>query len=393
MKQIILIFLFAFVAFSANAQEKKLSLSGYVSGMPSIIVLEGGDIWWQALVHNRFNFDWQMGKYFRMDVGGRNRLITGSEIMLNPQSISYDAGWLDLSWNWLVIEMRRDTSLQRHATSLLGNTAFDRFSFTFEKNRWKLQLGRQRINWGQTFVWNPNDIFNTYSFFDFDYPERAGCDAFRATYFHNATSSHELAVSANRDNKVTAAYLYRWNFKGVDLQVIAGEQTESDLVVGGAITGDIKGLNIRSEMSYFHPFKHFTDTSGIVAISLGLDYIFTNSLMLQAEVLYNNIGKSSSGNGLMGLYAAPLSAKNLSICEWNLFAQISYPLTPRLNGSLSSMYFIDGKSCYAGISLDYSVIENLDLSVIAQYFYLNNKISTVGDMNMFMGFVRIKYSF
>ena len=146
-------------------------------------------------------------------------------------------------------------------------------------------------------------------------------------------------------------------------------------------------------MSYFHPIKHLKDTSGIVAVSLGLDYIFSNSLMLQAEVLYNNAGKSSSGNGLIGLYAAPLSAKNLSLCEWNLFAQISYPFTSRLNGSLSSMYFIDIQSCYAGISLDYSVIENLDLSFIAQYFYLNNKISTVGDMNMLMGFMRVKYSF
>ena len=34
--------------------------------------------------------------------------------------------------------------------------------------------GRQRINWGQTFVWNVNDVFNAYSYFDFDYKERPG---------------------------------------------------------------------------------------------------------------------------------------------------------------------------------------------------------------------------
>jgi len=380
-----ILFLFAFIAISATAQDKKLSLSGYVSGMPSIIVLEGGDVWWQALAHNRFNFDWQMGKYFRMDVGVRNRLITGSEIMLNPQSISHDAGWLDLSWNWADVETRR-------ATSLLGNTSFDRLFFTFEKNKWKLQLGRQRINWGQTFVWNPNDIFNTYSFFDFDYPERPGCDAFRGTYFHNETSSSELAVSVNIHNKITAAFLHRWNWKNIDFQIIAGEQTESDIVIGGAITGDLKGLNLRTEMSYFHPLKHLTDTSGIVVLSLGLDYVFSNSLMLQTEVLYNNTGKSSSGNGLMGLYAVPLSAKNLSICEWNLFSQVSYPLTPRLKSSLSGMYFIDIQSCYAGLSFDYSIIENLDFSLITQYFASFGE-SIIGKMHAFLGFARIKYSF
>ena len=374
-------FVCCFILFTTNAQEKKLSLSGYVSGMPSIIVQDSKEVWWQALVHNRFSFNWQMGKYFSMDVGMRNRLIFGSEMMLNPKSIGFDAGWFDLSWNW------------KEGKNTVINSSYDRLFFTFEKNKWKLQLGRQRINWGQTLVWNPNDIFNTYSFFDFDYPERAGCDAFRGTYFQNETTLHEIVVSINNANKITAAYLCRWNFKGVDFQVIAGEQTETDLVIGGAFTCDLKGLNIRSELSYFHPIKNLIDTSGIVALSLGLDYIFSNSLMLQVEALYNNVDKSFSVNGLTGLYGAPLSAKNLSICEWNLFAQVSYPFTSRLNGSLSSIYFVDIRSCYAGMSLDISIIENLDLSFIAQYFYIHGPKTSPVKTHLLLSFMRLKYSF
>ena len=37
-----------------------------------------------------------------------------------------------------------------------------------------------------------------------------------------------------------------------------------------------------------------------------------------------------SENGLMGLYAAPLSAKYLSVCNWNIFANASYPITTLL---------------------------------------------------------------
>jgi hypothetical protein len=344
-----------FCCSSLVAQE----LSGYVSGMPSIIVQNPDtETWWQMLVHNRLNFGWQMTGSLRVDAGMRNRIITGSKALLNSKVSS----------------------------------TFDRLNITFEKNKWKLQAGRQRINWGQTFVWNPNDIFNTYSFFDFDYPERQGCDAFRTTYYHNETSSSELAASINNDHKITAAFLHRWNWKNVDFQVVTGEQTETDFILGGAITGDIKGLNFRTEMSYFHPIKNLADTSGIVAVSAGLDYIFSNSLMLQTEVLYNNISKSSSGNGLMGLYVAPFSAKKLSICEWNLFSQISYPLFPRLNCSWSGMYFVDIKSCYAGLSLDYSVIENLDFSFIAQFFSTFGK-SNLGNMQVFLGFARLKYSF
>jgi len=361
-------------------------LSGYVSGMPSFIIQSPTGDWllpsseWQALAHNRLNFSWQISEHLRFDAGMRNRFITGSEKMINPESIGADAGLIDMSWNWA------------SGKNALLNTTFDRLNFTFEKNNWKLQAGRQRINWGQTFVWNPNDIFNTYSFFDFDYPERPGCDAFRTTYFHNETSSSELAVSVNRDSKITAALLHRWNRNNVDYQLIAGEQAETDLVLGGALTSDIKGLNFRGEFSYFHPIRNLADTSGIVALSVRADYMFSNTLMLQAEILYNNVGKDFSENGLMGLYSAPLSAKHLSICNWNIFAQASYSIVPRLNCSLSGMYFIDVKSRYTGISLDYSVIENLDCSIITQFFSTFGN-SRLGDMKVLLGFARLKYSF
>ena len=226
-----------------------MELSGYVSGIPSLIVQQPtNDTWWQMLVHNRLNLGWQMTEYFRVDAGIRNRFITGSEDIFDPQSFSYDPGWVDLSWNW--------GSIHRwHGRPLLVNTSLDRLNVTFEKDNWKLQTGRQRINWGQTFVWNPNDIFNTYSFFDVDYPERPGCDSFRGTYYHSATSSSELAVSVNYENKVTSAFLHRWNHNNVDYQFLIGQHLETDLVLGGAITSDFSGLNLRSEMSYFHPIR------------------------------------------------------------------------------------------------------------------------------------------
>jgi hypothetical protein len=349
--------------------------------MPAVIVMQpASDTWWQAQAHNRLNFGWQFSSDWRVDAGMRNRFLSGSEAMLNPESTGADAGWADMSWNWA------------SGKGIVGNTAFDRLNITFERNKWKLQLGRQRINWGQTLVWNPNDIFNTYSFFDFDYPERPGCDAFRATCFHNETASSELAVSVNRVGKITSALLHHWNWKNFDYQVMAGEQNESDVLVGGAWTGDFKGLNFRGEFSYFHPFKNFADTSGIVAVTVGTDYMFSNSLMLQAEVLYNSVGNSFSEGGLMSLYSAPLSAKYLSICDWNLFAQVSYPVTPRLNASLSGMYFVDIKSCYAGVSVDYSVVENLDFSFIAQLFSTTGN-SSLGDMQFVLGFARLKWAF
>ncbi len=74
--------------------------------------------------------------------------------------IGADDGLVDMSWN--IVEKQ----------SFLLNTTIDRLWFDLHFNKFQVTVGRQRINWGQTFVWNPNDIFNAYSFFDFDYVER-----------------------------------------------------------------------------------------------------------------------------------------------------------------------------------------------------------------------------
>ena len=356
-------------------------LSGYVGLMPSAILMPpGGELRWQSLLHNRLNFARQFSERWSIDIGVRNRFITGDRDMINPDETSFDPAWADLSWNWA------------QGKHVVGNTAFDRLHLTFERNKWKVQFGRQRINWGQTFVWNPNDIFNTYSFFDFDYPERPGCDALRITYYHSETASSELAVSTNRHGKTTVALLHHRTWRGIDCQLIAGEQTQTDFVLGAALTGDFRGLNLRGEFSWFHPVERASDTSGVVALSIGADYVFPNSLTIQAEALYNKAGKATAAEGLMSLYSAPLSAKRLSVCDYSLFAQASMPVTPRLNVALSGMYFVDIKSFYAGFSIDASLAENWDLSLVGQFFHAAATPESDA-MRFTMGFARLKYSF
>ncbi|MDR1879338.1 MAG: hypothetical protein LBQ78_00185 [Tannerellaceae bacterium] len=360
-RRLVILLLLAATAGVSAQPDNKPELSGYVSDMASLIALQPAGEWmWENLLHNRLNAGWQFAPSWRVDAGLRNRLIAGN---------------------------RGDKNLELRV-------AVDRLFVTFEKEKWKLQAGRQRINWGQTLVWNPNDIFNTYSFFDFDYVERPGCDAFRATYYHSPTASTELAASLDASHRrLTAALLHHWNHRNFDYQLMAGLYAESDLVVGGAWSGDFSGLNFRGELSFFQPLGHSrTASSRTIAASVGADYIFPSSLALQAEALYNNVGNAFSSNGLMGLYAAPLSAKYLSICDWNLFAQASYPLTPRLNSSVSTMYFVEIKSWYAGLSLDYFLIENLDLSFIVQYFSAP-QTPAFADMQITLLFARLKYSF
>jgi hypothetical protein len=59
----------------------------------------------------------------------------------------------------------------------------------YTAGKWQFRVGRQRINWGVNLVWNPNDVFNSFSYFDFDYEERPGSDAVRVQYYTGTTSS------------------------------------------------------------------------------------------------------------------------------------------------------------------------------------------------------------
>jgi len=157
-------FLFCCSSVFGRDGARPVSTSGYVSGMPSMIVQQPDtETWWQLLVHNRLNFGWQMTNHFRVDAGMRNRLITGSEMMINPKSISADAGWLDLSWNWVNVETW-------HAASLLGNTAFDRLNITFEKRQMETSIRSSTHQLGTNFRLEPQRHFQYLFLFRFRLP-------------------------------------------------------------------------------------------------------------------------------------------------------------------------------------------------------------------------------
>lgn len=381
------IFLFCVIISSQDlfSQEiGKIEFSGYVNEMFSVFTENLDNSWyWQNTVHNRLTFGWQPGEYWRIDAGIRNRLFSGDflDIPGYAKNMGKDNGYMDLSWN--IMDKK----------NALLNMACDRLYLTFEKEKWCLKLGRQRVNWGQTFVWNANDLFNSYSFFDFDYIERPGCDAFRGTYYHNATSFSEVVVSLDHSKKITAALLHHGTIKNFDYQVMTGIQAEDDYVVGGAFTGDVKGVNLRGEFAYRQPLDNFGKSTGIIEASFGADYLFSNQLMLQGEVMYNNKGSIFSANNILKLILHPSSANIMSAMNsWNVVGMVFYPPTDRLSLSISGMYMSGLETCFAGVIMDYSLWRNLDFSVISQYF------TTVGDTipidaRAWFGFARLKFSF
>ena len=362
-------------------QEKKsISLGGYFTTMPSMMfdTLSGPFIN-DLLLHNRINLKSYLNDNITFSAEFRNRFFTGDMVKTGktyPEMIGKDDGIVDMSWNIFNEE------------SFFLNTTIDRLWLDFNYDKFQVRVGRQRINWGQTLVWNPNDIFNAYSFFDIDYIERPGSDAIRLQYYPSYSSAVELAVKADSEKDITAAALYRFSKWGYDIQFLAGYSNSSDIVAGAGWSGSIGALSFRGEGSWFRPLKSFSDTAGTTIITAGLDKIFSNNSVAQLQLMYCN--NPLDLQNFISLYTGNLSAKDLAFSEFSAFGQFTWAATPLLNLSLSAMWFPDLKGYFTGPSVDYSMAENVDFSLIWQHFR-GEMAGKVSRMNLV--FLRIRYSF
>lgn len=371
------------------AGQEKISLSGYLSDMQTIYRIP--DHWlWENSLHNRLNLELYPADWLSGTLQLRNRAILGNTIQKFPgytESIDGDQGWLDLNW---VSEGKLGDSAAYVLTS-----AVDRLWLQFTFGNLELKAGRQRINWGQTFVWNPNDIFNSYSYFEVDYPERPGSDALRISYYTGNASTLELAAKIDSAERITAAGYFRFNTHGFDIQFLGGVYQEEDLILGAGWSGNIGSSALRGELSYFRDLEQFRDTSGYLMTSLGFDYTFSNSLVIQLEGLYSAFARDLDVYSFLQFYSGNLDVKNLGFTEWSLFGNISYPLTPLLNGGFATIWYPEWKGIYLGPSFDLSLGSNFDLSLILQYFtaeFEDLAGSTHREHNTF-GFLRFKWSF
>jgi hypothetical protein len=370
---------------SLLAKSTKTTLKGYLSDLFSPQYNNVDNQWKVAnYLHQRLNFGWTPSTRFTFSAQLRTRYI-------------YNQAGRDTSF----VNIQDGVVWQKNKSYF--NTTLDRLNLKYTKDKLEVTIGRQRINWGQSFVWNPNDLFNSYSFFDFDYIERPGSDAIRLQYYNTFTSSTELAAKIDRYNKVTVAGLYRFNRSGIDFQLLGGLLSSEEVVVGAGWTGSIKSLSLFGEGSLFRPVKNFASNGGMAMIDVGCSKIFANNLSLQLEGLY--VSKKPDINSMITLFQSTLDVRRIAFAQVNLFGSLSYPITPLINGSLAVMWFpgTGGVSgIYTGPSLDVSLGNNLNLSVIAQYFkgdfpnavqVQNAVLDQLKKQTLMFSFVRLKWNF
>jgi hypothetical protein len=341
----------------AKKHAHKFTVNGYLKYLEQIsFVRDPTNLQTNDLIHNRLNFHYQPDDHFNFRLEVRNRIYYGELVKNYPgfaSLVTGQNGIFNLSENWV------------NKNSVLFNSTIDRASAEYIGGKWDITLGRQRINWGINTVWTPNDIFNTFNYFDFDYEERPGSDAARVQYAFTPSSSLELAISPGKTaNQNIGAVMYRFNKWNYDFQVFSGVY-QQNFTAGAGWAGNIKDAGFKGEVSYFASNK---PDSTALAASLSVDYAFKNGIYVLVSGLYNSLGKDSLVN-ITQLTSSTLSAKNIFPFKYTLFAEASYSFTPIFKASLGGMYSLSGNSIIILPTITYSIAENWVLDLVGQSFY------------------------
>jgi hypothetical protein len=275
----------------------------------------------------------------------------------------------------------------------------DRMYVDYQQGNMNFTLGRQRIAWGTSLVWNVIDLFNPMSILDFDYEEMPAADAARVQYYTGPVSRLEAAYKPGKDiYGTTVAGLWGFNARQYDFFLLAAF-VNNRRAMGGAWSGDIRGGGFRGEVLFIDsPRKSFRDPDAaniylqknniMFTLVLSGDYTFSNSLYLHSEVLFNNFGITEEG----GLYFyQALAAGMYSPARWSLFQEVSYDLTPLLRGSFFLMFNPCDYSALLAPSLSYSLTTNTELYLMG-YLGSGSETTEFGSLGNYV-FIRLKYSF
>lgn len=353
----------------SDEEPKKVELHGYVKYLQTTTITDfPGYPLTNNLIHNRLNFAWYPNSKWTVAVEARNRFFYGEQIKLDTtygDQIDQYNGLVDLSVRWM------DSKYG------LAHSIIDRAYVNYATDKWDIRVGRQRINWGVNLVWNPNDLFNAFNFFDFDYEEFPGSDAIRVQYYPGLLSRVELAISPGQyDTTTVAAALYRFTAGTYDIQALGGYYL-GQVAIGGGWEGNLWNAGFKGEGTYFHPLEgQTTDTTGAFGMAVTLDYLFANGIYASVASLYNSDGSSGPGLGgagiSTGLVGLQPSARNLFPSRWTYFLQASGSVTPLFNVSGAVMFAPEsafGKNMTILIpTLTYSIKENWDIDLISQIF-------------------------
>ena len=356
----------------------KLTLQGYIKDLQTLnFNKDFSTLVSSNQIHNRLNLNWKSGENLKAVMEIRTRLFWGEEIKINPNFSSFlrnrnDKVNLQKSW------------IDNDAVVLHSN--IERLYMDFPLKKIQVRLGRQRINWGITTTWNPNDIFNVYNFLDFDYEERPGVDGAKVHYVFPNASIMEFAYAFAGTTSSVGALKYSLNRSNYDLQFLAGWY-KNHPTAGLGWAGYIRDAGFKGEAQYYFAAG---DASGRFNLAVEGDYMFDQGWYVNAGFLWNGRGISRPVAAWEQI-SLDLSPKNLMPTKWNLLITTAKEINPLFQANLGVLYAPGTNLMILIPSFQYNLAPDLDVNLLGQSYFaeLNNRMEAVNHSI----YLRLKWSF
>lgn len=331
-----------------------------------------------ALLHNRLNLRWKPEEKWSAALELRNRVLWGDELRLIPDYTNLlrnTSEWANLQKAWV------------SQPGIIVHTNVERLWLQWQTQRLTLRAGRQRINWGVTTNWNPNDLFNTFNFLDFDYEERPGADAVSLQYQLKGDADLELAASGNGHvNGQVVALRYHFNRNAYDYYLLAG-WFNNQPTVGAAWAGSINDAGFKGELQWFPAAAGATAT---LNLATELDYVFKKGWYFNTGLLYTSRGTTAEISNL-NLPLFRFSPKNLMPTRWNITATGMKEISTLFSASCTFIFAPGTDLLLLLPSVRYNLAQNIDADFFCQSFLAGRQNRLRAQATR--GFLRIRWSF
>lgn len=343
-----------------HAQEdstaRKLEFRGYVKNMQTLSQITSQK---QSLTdgffHNRLIFNYKLDSTWTLDAEIRNRLFYGESSRAGGASyaaiLDQDHGLWDGAYVF-----RNNT--------FIWSTMIDRLWIDYARPGWRVRAGRQRINWGISTTWTPNDLFNAWNFLDFDYEERPGTDAILIQKRLGPSAAVDAALSGSMaDSSYVAAVRVSANWKAYDLQWITGSY-KGRPTIGMGWAGPLGQFGFKGEMAWFGATQGSTFSA-----TVQIDRLLPHSWYVSTGMLYAG---GASGNILQpaALASNTLAPDRLMPVKWSAIVSVAKPITPILHASLALVYSPDFHLFITVPAIACNIKENWDIDLTGQSFML-----------------------
>jgi|GEM_PF-2071813 len=233
---------------------------------------------------------------------------------------------------------------------------------SYENEKIKFILGRQRIALGNAFFYSPLDIFNPQSPVSLEPEERLGVDG-ASLEFNLAPNSYLIfgyGLGEVIDESRFALY-YKFLVNSYDIGILSA-RIYQDWVLGFSFFGYIKQAGFYGEATYTLPEQG----ENYLRATIGYQYAFPNSWLLILEYYHNDgiIKDMPENMELLLINQTGLITMNRNF----LGLSAGTDITPLLRFNSGIIYDLDGSSFFIAPSIIYSAPYSITLQAGMQLF-------------------------